>query len=179
MILVRHVILVLMLLPLGLVSGCGDVRRLAQDLDGSADGTFWFWGRLQGIQYRGNRKIKSQSVANVANAKSYDLDAVAKGYSDVALQHDHMAQQLSDLDGEKADEIAVNYRDRLVAVHRNLRDRYRVCAESTKQRQESGIVNCKAELDTLLTDYVQLWNEKDAVMSKLKDKFDRDFNCME
>jgi hypothetical protein len=66
-----------------------------------------------------------------------------------------------------------------VAAHQKLSERYRKCAESTKQRQESGIEECKAELEKLLTDYVQLWNEKDTVISKLKDQFDRDFDYME
>ena len=54
-----------------------------------------------------------------------------------------------------------------------------VRVSSTKQRQESGIEVCKAEIEKLLTDYVQLWNEKDTVMSQLRDKFDRDFDYME
>lgn len=171
-------IVVLSFLVLGLV-GCGGFKDLAVDLDGKADATQLFWARLQGIQWRGNKDISSLSEANVAVAGTNDVDGVARGFSMLSQKHSQLATQLMHLDASNVDEIAIVYRDRLVAAHKALSDENKTHASATDNRDMQSLSEGQARLKSVLTEYAQLCGEKDSVMSQLKNSYGREFDVAE
>ncbi|MDF1843040.1 MAG: hypothetical protein P1U77_16515 [Rubripirellula sp.] len=174
---IRQLLIVVLLAGGGL--GCRDARNLSQQLDGTADATYSFWVRLQGIKYRTAQKTHSIYVSNLATARAQDLDALAKGFNAAASHHGQIARELELLDSVDADSIAVDYRDQLVASHKNLERQFRACADATSSRAVSGVDGCKQELEPLLEFNLQLWDGRELVMSNLKDKFDREFNYVD
>ena len=168
----------LSLIVLGLM-GCGGFKGLAVDLDGKADATQLFWARLQGIQWHGNKDISSLSEENVAKAGEFDVDRVARGFSMLSEKHSQLASQLMALDADHVDEIANGYRDRLVAAHKALSEENKTHASATENRDMQSLSQGQARLKSLLTEYAQLCGEKDSVMSKLKNSYDREFDVAE
>lgn len=173
----RQLVIVVLLAGGGL--GCRAARNLSQQLDGTADATYSFWVRLQGIKYRTAQKTHSIYVSNLTTARAQDLDALAKGFNAAASHHGQIARELELLDPENADSIAVDYRDQMVASHENLERQFRACADATSSRAISDVDGCKQELEPLLKSNQQLWDERESVMSKLKDKFEREFNYVD
>lgn len=171
-------IAVISLIVLGL-AGCDGFKSLAVDLDGKADATQLFWARLQGIQWQGNKDISSLSEANVAAAGANDVDGVARGFAMLSEKHSHLATQLMALDANNVDEIAISYRDRLVAAHNALSDENKTHASATEHREMQSLSQGRARLKSLLKEYAQLCGEKDSVMSKLKNSYDREFDVAE
>ncbi|MDV6031506.1 MAG: hypothetical protein F9B45_15710 [Phycisphaera sp. RhM] len=125
----RQLVIVVLLACGGL--GCRDARNLSQQLDGTTDATYGFWVRLQGIKYRTAQKTHSIYVSNLTTARAQDLDALAKGFNAAASHHGQIARELELLDPENADSIAVDYRDQMVASHKNLQRQFRACADAT------------------------------------------------
>lgn len=173
----RH-LLIVVLLAYGAL-GCRDARNLSQQLDGTADATYRFWVRLQGIKYRTAEKTHSIYSGNLTSARAQDLDALAKGFSAAASHHGQIARELKLLDSENADPIAVDYRNQMVASHQNLEKRFRASADATGSRVLSDVDRCKKELKPLLESNQRLWHERESVMSKLKNKFDREFDYVD
>lgn len=171
-------IAVISLIFLGLV-GCDGFKALAVDLDGKADATRLFWARLQGIQWHGNKDISSLNEANVAMVRGFDVDGVARGFSMLSEKHSQLATQLMALDANNVDEIANGYRDRLVAAHKALSEENKTHASATENRDMQSLSQGQAKLKSLLTKYAQLCGEKDSVMSKLKNSYDREFDVAE
>lgn len=173
----RQLVIVVLLAVGGL--GCRDARKLSQQLDGTAGATYSFWVRLQGIKYRSAQKTHSIYVSNLATARAQDLDALARGLNSAASHHGQIARELELLDPANADSIAVDYRDQMVASHKNVERQFRACADATSSRAISDVGGCKQKLEPLLKSNQQLWDERESVMSKLKNKFDRGFNYVD
>ena len=163
------------LLVLGSI-GCDSANHVITALDGTSDSTYWFWARLQGIQWHGNREITALTEANAAAARASDIDGVANGFSALSQKHSHLATQLTALIADDVDEIALEYRQRLVAAHTALSAASDVHASATRSRDMQALSEEKASLRDLLTDYVQLCNERNAIMSTLNARYDRDFD---
>ena len=166
-------------LPMLILTGCETASDLAQDIDGSREATFWFWGRLQGIQYRGNEEITSLNQSNLAAAQNSDVDATAAGFAKLSTKHTQLADQLSRLDIKNVDDVAVDYRDRLIARHREVSAEFTKVADATKSRNLTELETHKEQLRERLTDYRDLSEERKAVMQKLEETFGGDFNVME
>lgn len=166
------------LIVLGLV-GCDGFKGLAVDLNGKADATQLFWARLQGIQWHGNKDISSLNEANVAAVGEFDLDGVASGFSKLSEKHSQLATQLMALDANNVDEIANGYRGRLVAAHKALSQENKTYASAVENRDKQSLSQGQTRLKSLLTEYAQLCGEKDSVMSKLKNSYDREFDVAE
>ncbi len=162
-----------------LLLGCQNVSELTADLEGKREATFWFWAKLQGIQYRGNAAIKQLTESNRVSAKSSDIDGTAEGFSKLSMQHADLARQLSGLDGENADEIATGYRGRLVKTHEAISADYQRLAEATKNRDMAKILHDRETLYQRLRDYVNLWKERETMMAKLSDTYGGDFNSQD
>jgi hypothetical protein len=171
-------VVLMSLLVLGL-TGCDSFRSLAADLNGTADDTLMFWAKLQGIQWQGNRDISSLHDNNSSTVKQYDVDGVASGFSMLSQKHSQLESQLIALDAKKVDEIANDYRNRLVAAHHALSELNKSLAEATKSRDMQSLAAQKSKLEALFTDYVQLCNDKTSVMAQLQSRYDRDFNVAE
>jgi hypothetical protein len=174
----RQIAAISLIIVFGLV-GCDGFKGLAVELDGKADATQLFWARLQGIQWHGNKDISSLSEANVATAREFDVDGVASGFSTLSEKHSQLATQLMALDANNVDEIAIGYRDRLVAAHKALSEENKTHASATADRDMQSLLQGRARLKSLLTEYAQLCGEKDSVMSKLKTSYDREFDVAE
>lgn len=159
--------------------GCDGFKGLAVDLDGKANATQLFWARLQGIQWHGNKDISSLSEENVARAGEFDIDGVARGFAMLSEKHSQLATQLMALDANNVDEIANDYRDRLVAAHKALSEENKTHASATDNRDMQSLSQGQARLKSLQTEYAQLRGEKDSVMSKLKNSYDREFDVAE
>jgi hypothetical protein len=170
-------ILSLALVAIG-VLGCDSLTNVSTKLDGTADATFWFWARLQGIQYRENDQIASLNKSNLRQAKAYDVDGTSKGFSSLAAKHSHIAQQLNSLDSEKVDQIALEYRYRLVAAHEALKNEWKKQAAAAMERDMQTLEK-RETLETELIEYVNIWNERYSVMTDLKSKYNRNFDVVD
>ncbi len=162
-----------------LLVGCQNVSELTADLEGKREATFWFWAKLQGIQYRGNPAIKQLAESNNVSAKSSDIDGTAEGFSKLSMQHADLARQLSGLDRENVDQIAIAYRGRLVESHEAISADYQRLAEATKNRERAKIVTDRETLYQHLREYVELWKERKTIMAKLSDTYGGDFNSQD
>ena len=159
--------------------GCQNVSELTADLEGKREATVWFWGKLQGIQYRGNAEIKQLNERIKASAQSSDIDGTAEGCSKLSMKHADTARQLAELDGENADEFATGYRDRLVKMHEAISTEYQLLAEATKDRNTAKVLDDREGLYQRLRDYVTLWKERETVMTKLSKIYGGDFNVQD
>jgi len=166
--------------------GCDGFKGLSVDLGRKADATQLFWARLQGIQWHGNKELLRLDEANIAAVKGFDVDGVARGFSMLSEKYSHLAAKLMALDANNVDEIATGYRDRLVAAHNSLSDEYKTHASALENRDRQSLSSSmqllsqgQERLKSLLTEYVQFCNEKDSIMSKLKNSYDREFNVAE
>lgn len=166
------------LLTLGL-TGCDSFKGLAADLNGTADDTLMFWAKLQGIQWQGNRDISSLHDNNSSTVKQYDVDGVAGGFSMLSQKHSQMESQLMALDAKNVDDIANDYRNRLVASHKAMSELNKSLADATKSRDMQSLKEQKSKLEALFTDYVKLCNDKTSIMAQLQSRYDRDFNVAE
>lgn len=77
------------------------------------------------------------------------------------------------------DDIANEYRNRLVASHHAMSEMNKALAVATKNRDTQSLAEQKSKLEKLFTDYVQLCNEKSSIMTQLQGRYDRDFNVAE
>lgn len=166
------------LIVFGLV-GCDGFKGLVADLNGKADATQLFWARLQGIQWHGNKDISSLIEANVATAGQFNVDGVASGFSMLSEKHSQLATQLLALEPNNVDEIANGYRDRLVVAHKALSEENKTHASATTNRDMPSLSKGRARLKSLLAEYARLCDEKNSVMSKLKNRYDREFDVAE
>lgn len=160
-------------------AGCDSFKGLTTELDGKADATQLFWARLQGIQWHGNEEVFGLLDANVATVRKYDINGVSRGLATLSEKHLQIANQLMLLDANNVDETAINYRDRLVAAHQSLYDENKTLASATENRDMQGLSQAQPRLKSVMTEYAQLCNEKDSIMSTLKDRYDREFDVAE
>jgi len=158
--------------------GCDGFKGLAVDR-AKADATQLFWARLQGIQWHGNKDIVSLNESNVATAREFDVDGVARGFSMLSEKHSQLAMQLMALDANNVDEFASGYRDRLVAAHKALSEENKTHASAAENRDKQSLSQGQTRLKSLLTEYAQLCGEKVSVMSKLKNSYGREFDVAE
>ena len=159
--------------------GCGEFNDLIINLEGKSKATLSFWARLQGIQYRSNQEMVSLNARNMAAIKAFDIDGAANGFAMLSANFAQAATQLKALDATDVDEAALDYRNRLVAAHDALHEECKTNGAAMASRNQQQLVDRREILMSLLTEYAQLCGEKDAVMSKLTDKFGGDFNCQE
>jgi len=160
------------------VLGCDRITKVTTQLDGTADATFWFWARLQGIQYKENGRIADLNKSNLSQARAGDVEETSKGFSDLASKHSHIAQQLNALKTEKVDQIALVYRNRLLVAHEALESEWKKQATAMEIR-DIKILEKRGELETKLVEYVSIWNERYSVMNDLKSKYKRDFDVVQ
>lgn len=158
--------------------GCESYTNITSKLDGKADATFWFWARLQRIQYRENEQLTGLNEINLSLAKGFDVDGTSKGVANLASKHSHIVQQLNSMNTEKVDRIAVDYRNRLVAAHEALKEEWTKAAAAMMERDMQTLEKREA-LEAELIQYVNLWNDRYTVMNDLKSKYNRDFDVVE
>ena len=159
--------------------GCDSFKGLEADLNAKADVTLSFWARLQGIQWHGNKEISSLNDANAVAVSAFDVDGVARGFSKLSEKHSQLATQLTALDAINTYETAIDYRDRLVATHQALGEKYKTHATATESRDMQRITLERPGLKSLLTEYAALCNEKNSVMATLKQRYDCEFDVAE
>jgi hypothetical protein len=148
-------------------------------LDRKADATYWFWTRLQGIQWYGNREITGLNRANYDLIKASDIDGVMHNFTTLSQKHSHAAAKLKALDATDVDETVLDYRERLVQAHAVLSKEFAVHATATRRVDISELQQGQGRLRTSLTEYVELCNEADSIMSSLQKRYNRDFNYAE
>ena len=170
-------ILSLAIVLMGVV-GCESLTNITMKLEGKADATYWFWARLQRIQYRENEQIAALNESNLSRAKGYDVDGTSEGVSRLASKHSHIVQQLNTLNSEDVDPIALDYRDRLVAAHAALEEEWTRQAAAMKERDMQTLEKREA-LEAEMIQYVELWNDRYTVMNDLKSKYNRDFDVVD
>ena len=162
-----------------LPGGCREIHSISSGLNQQTEPTYWFWAKLQGIQFREFPQVRAELESIHDAAGDYDVDQMASIFGRVADQHGRIADLLAGLDKEDVDQAAAAYRDRLQESHRNLEQVYRSYAASVQERDFGAIASAKAQIAGLTQDLTTVWSERTDIMAELEARYSRDFDVVD